>query len=142
MCHPSQVPLRESQKLKWLDCPLKEHEAFAQSSQMDSNGEGTAPTDISTWTRQGQGRMLWAPQPNPRLHTHLNTQHTQPPPQIPCQLPESNAVLAVGAEPTTPTHFHATHLSIPTPSPGGVGPPLALCVREPPWRYLEIRRAV
>ena len=130
---PSQpgAPCIESQKLKWLDYPLKEHEAFAQSSEKDCPQGHSA-----TWMRQGQGRMLWAPEPNPQAFpTHLNTQHTiQPPPQILTSLQSLTAVLAVGSRNHNPQHISMPPTSQSHPSPGGALGPLQ------PWASGNISR--
>ena len=93
---------------------------------------GTAPQGYpATRMRQGQGRTLWAPEPNPlAFPTHLINTPLRPVPES-YQPPKPGASPgSTKPNPQPPTHFHSTHLSIPPKSRWGAGPSAALHLEE------------
>lgn len=133
----ARCPPIEPQNLKWLNCPVKEHEAFAQSSEKDPNGRDRPPR-ISCHTDDAGTREDAL---GPRAKS-LGLPHTPYPFNTPLRpVPESYQPPKPGASPGStkpnpqpPTHFHSTHLSIPPKSRWGAGPSAALHLEE---RYLH-----
>lgn len=129
----ARCPPIEPQNLKWLNCPLKEHEAFAQSSEKDPNGRDRPPR-ISCHTDDAGTREDAL---GPRAKS-LGLPHTPYPFNTPLRpVPESYQPPKPSASPGStkpnpqpPTHFHSTHLSIPPKSRWGAGPSAALHLEE------------
>lgn len=138
----ARCPSIEPRNLKWLNCPLKEHEAFVQSSEKDPNGRDRPPR-ISCHTDDAGTREDAL---GPRVKS-LGLPHTLYPFNTPLRpVPESYQPPKPGASPgsTKPNHSPQPTSTPPTsqshPSPGGALGPLQPCTSRSVTRIVKTRR--
>ena len=136
--HPSQVPSPSSKNLKWLVCPLKEHETFAQSSEKDPDGGGPSPPAVSYSYMDEAGTRQDTLGPRSKS---LGVPYTPYPLKTPLgPLPKSYPVSKARPQPQVPGS-HA-HLFNPTQVPGKApGPLWGLYIQECD-PFMDVRRRV
>lgn len=86
---------------------------------------------VATWMREGQSRMLWAPEPNPWAsppHLTHERHHSSAPPILPSLQshlsPGCQEVIPTASNPLPPCNAH-----FPNPRQG-TGPSYSLCIQE------------